>query len=147
HGNTETFPRLATPLCTIPVEDVQTVVETIVTIQRDYGDRQNRKHARMKYVVEERGIDWFRSELERRLGRRVVDAEPIRWRNAGDHLGWHRQTDGHWFLGLFVQNGRIKDEGSLRLRTGLRRVIAEFQPGIRLTPQQNILLTDVAEDR
>jgi sulfite reductase (ferredoxin) len=148
HGQAETYPRLATPLCTIAAVDVLPVVETIVMIQRDYGDRQNRKHARMKYVVEERGIDWFRAELEHRLGRSVRKPYPIRWRSAADHLGWHRQADGRWFLGLYVENGRIQDEDNLRMRTGLRRVIEEFQPGIRLTPQQNILLTDLkAEQR
>ncbi len=147
HGNVETFPRLATPLCTVRVEEVLPVVEAIVTIQRDYGDRQDRKHARMKYVIEEGGIAWFRAELERRLGRRVADPQHVRWRSAEDHLNWHRQADGRWFLGLFVENGRIKDEGDFRLRTGLRQVVAEFQPGIRLTPQQNILLTDLTGEQ
>ncbi len=145
HGKAETFPRLATPLCSAAPDEVIAVVEAIVTIQRDYGDRQNRKHARMKYLVEEQGIDWFRAELERRLGRQVSDPEPITWHAALDHLGWHPQADGRWFLGLFVEYGRIKDVGSLRLRSGLRRAIEQFRPGIRLTPQQNILLTDIAE--
>jgi sulfite reductase (ferredoxin) len=145
HGNSETYPRLATPLCTVPVADVLPVAETIVTIQRDYGDRQDRKHARMKYLVEERGIEWFREELERRLGRAVGDPQLIHWHSAEDHLGWHRQVDGRWFLGLFVETGRIKDEGEERLRTGLRHAIERFRPGIHLTPHQNILLTDLTE--
>jgi len=147
HGKAETYPRLATPLCTIAAAEVLSVVETIVMIQRDYGDRQNRKHARMKYVVEERGIAWFRAELERRLGHTVCEPLPVRWERAEDHLGWHRQANGRWFLGLYVENGRIKDEGNLCLRTGLRRAVEEFQPGIRLTPQQNILLTDLMEEQ
>jgi sulfite reductase (ferredoxin) len=143
HGKAETYPHLALPLCYTPVEEIVEVVETIVTIQRDYGDRQNRKHARMKYVVAERGIPWFKSELESRLGRTVQEPRPLQWNGVDDHLGWHEQGDGRWFLGLHVQNGRIKDEGATRLRTGLREVIAEFRPGIHLTPQQNILLTDI----
>src|SRR5216683_2870869 len=145
HGKTETFPRLATPLCYVTVDEALPVVETIVMIQRDYGDRQNRKHARMKYVVEERGIAWFRNEVEQRLGYNLQDPRPLTWHHAEDHLGWHTQEDGGWFLGLFVENGRIKDDAAVRMRTGLRRAIEEFRPNIRLTPQQNILLTDLAE--
>ena len=145
HGKTETFPRLGTPLCFATVDEVLPVVETIVTIQRDYGDRQNRKHARMKYVVEERGIAWFRAELERRLDHSVQDPHALSWHNVEDHLGWHRQGDGHWFLGLYVENGRIKDDMTGQMRTALRHAIQEFQPGIRLTGQQNILLTDLTE--
>ena len=145
HGKKETFPRLATPLCYATAAEVSSVVETIVTIQRDYGDRQNRKHARMKYVVEERGIAWFRAELEHRLGHSVRDPHTLTWHDAEDHLGWHAQGDGRWFLGLYVENGRIKDDETTHLRTGLRHAIEEFQPGIRLTPQQNILFTDIPE--
>jgi len=145
HGKTTTYPRLATPLCYVKVDEVLPVVETIVTIQRDYGDRQNRKHARMKYVVEERGIAWFRAELEQRLGHSVQDPRQLTWHDSEDHLGWHPQGDGRWFLGLFVENGRIKDDNVIRMRTGLRHVVEEFRPDIRLTPQQNILLTDLTE--
>ncbi|HEX6480978.1 MAG TPA: NADPH-dependent assimilatory sulfite reductase hemoprotein subunit [Ktedonobacteraceae bacterium] len=145
HGKAETHPRLAAQLCFATVDEVLEVVETIVTIQRDYGDRQNRKHARMKYVVEERGIPWFRDELESRLGRKVQDPRELTWHDVEDHLGWHEQGDGHWFLGLYVENGRVKDDETMQLRTALRRVIEEFHPGIRLTAQQNILLTDIAE--
>ena len=145
HGKTETYPHLAEPLCYVPVKEVLEVVETIVTIQRDYGDRQNRKHARMKYVVAERGIAWFRAELERRLGRSMQDPRPLVWHGVEDHLGWHDQGDGRWFLGLYIENGRVRDTANERLRTGLRAVVEEFRPGIHLTPQQNILLTDIPE--
>ncbi|MBE3557950.1 MAG: NADPH-dependent assimilatory sulfite reductase hemoprotein subunit [Ktedonobacteraceae bacterium] len=147
HGKKETFPRLATPLCTITPEQVLPVVETIVTVQRDYGDRQNRKHARMKYVVEERGIEWFRHEVEQRLGYRLSDPQPVVLHDVEDHLGWHRQEDGRWFLGLHVENGRVKDSENVRMRSGLRHAIATFRPGIRLTAQQNILLTDLTDEQ
>lgn len=147
HGKSETFPRLATPLCFVTPDEVLPVVETIVKVQRDYGDRQNRKHARMKYVVEERGIAWFRAEVESRLGYRLQDPYTLTWHGAEDHLGWHAQGDGRWFLGLYVENGRVQDDATLRLRTGLRHAIAEFRPGICLTPQQNILLTDLTEEQ
>jgi len=145
HGKTQTFPRLATPLCYATVDEALLVVETIVMIQRDYGDRQNRKHARMKYVVEERGIAWFREELERRLGHSVQDPRTISWHDVEDHLGWHTQDDGRWFLGVYVENGRIKDDDTMQLRSGLRHAIEEFRPNIRLTAQQNILFTDLTE--
>lgn len=147
HGKAETYPHLALPLCYTTADEVVEVVETIVTIQRDYGDRQNRRHARMKYVVAEQGIAWFRAELERRLGRSVQEPRALTWRDVEDHLGWHEQGDGRWFLGLYVENGRVKDTERQRLRTGLRAVITEFRPGIRLTAQQNILLTDIAADQ
>ncbi len=148
HGKAETFPRLATPLCFVSPDETLEVVETIVTVQRDYGDRQNRKHARMKYLVEERGIAWFRAQVERRLGRILCGPRAVQWHGVEDHLGWHRQADGRWFLGLHVENGRVKDTPELRMRSGLRRVVEEFAPNVRLTGQQNILLTDIpAEQR
>jgi len=143
HGKAETHPLLAAPFCDVTVEQVIPVVETIVTVQRDYGDRQNRKHARMKYVVEDRGIAWFRTEVEQRLGYTLQAASEIVLHDVEDHLGWHQQADGRWFLGLFVENGRIKDTDTNRLKSGLRRIMEQFQPGLRLTGQQNILLTDL----
>ncbi len=147
HGKPDTYPHLALPLCFIAVDEVIEVAETIVTIQRDYGDRQNRKHARMKYVVAERGIPWFRAELESRLGRSVQEPRSLEWDEVDDHLGWHDQGDGRWFVGLYIENGRIKDSEALRLRSGLHAIIAEFAPGVHLTPQQNMLLTDIDADR
>ncbi len=146
HGKVETYPRLASPLCFVAPDEVLEVVETIVTIQRDYGDRQNRKHARMKYLVQERGVSWFRAETERRLGRLLCGPRAIPWQGVDDHLGWHRQHDGRWFLGLYVENGRVKDDGEARYRSGLRAAVERFNTGVRLTGQQNILLTDVAEE-
>ncbi len=147
HGKTETFPRLAEPLCFATVDQVLPVVETIVTIQRDYGDRTNRKHARMKYLVQDQGIAWFRKELESRLEYAVGDPEKISWQGNDDHLGWHQQGEDRWFLGLYVENGRVKDTESVRFREGLRTAIERFQPGIRLTGQQNILLTDISGEQ
>jgi sulfite reductase (ferredoxin) len=147
HGKTETYPRLAEPLCFVTPEEVVEVVEAVVTIQRDYGDRKDRRHARMKYLVAERGIAWFKAELEQRLGRSLQEPRALTWQDVADHLGWHEQGDGHWFLGLYVENGRVKDDKDLRLRSGLRAIVEEFQPGIHLTAQQNILLTDIAEDQ
>lgn len=147
HGKSETFPRLADPLCDVSVEQTLAVVEAIVTVQRDYGDRQNRKHARMKYVVEERGIPWFRTEVEQRLGYTLQAPRPVHLHDVEDHLGWHQQADGRWYLGLYVANGRIKDTTNVQMKSGLRQAVELFRTGIRLTGQQNILLTDVEETR
>jgi sulfite reductase (ferredoxin) len=143
HGKTTTYPRVADPFCFAPPDQVVAIVETIIGIQRDFGDRQNRKHARMKYLVAERGVAWFWDEAERRLGFALGAPHPVRWRGVEDHLGWHKQADGRWFLGLLVANGRIHDTEQVRLRSGLRHAIERFKPGIRLTGQQNIMLTDI----
>ena len=147
HGKAETHPLLAKPLADISVEEVLPVVETIVTVQRDYGDRQNRKHARMKYVIEDRGIDWFRTQVEQRLGFTLSDPSPVVFHDVEDHLGWHEQADGRWFLGLHVENGRIKDTETIRMKTGLCDIVRQFRPGVRLTGQQNILLTDIPTEQ
>jgi len=146
HNKPNTYPRAATPLCFAAVGEILEVVETIVKIQRDYGDRVDRKHARMKYVVEERGIVWFRNEVESRLGRKLADPRPIVWDGVDDHLGWHEETPATSFLGIFIENGRIKDDGSVRLRSGLRAAIERFRPQIRMTGQQNILLTGIRNE-
>ncbi|GLV58990.1 sulfite reductase subunit beta [Dictyobacter sp. S3.2.2.5] len=145
HGKKETFPRLGNPLADVSVDQVLKVAETIITVQRDYGDRANRRHARMKYVVEERGIPWFRQQVEERLGYQLSDPSEVHFHDVDHHLGWHQQHDGNWFLGLHVENGRLRDTETLQLKSGLRTVIKEFRPNIRLTAQQNILLIDIPE--
>jgi sulfite reductase beta subunit-like hemoprotein len=117
-----------------------------VTIQRDYGDRKNRKHARMKYVVEERGAAWFREELERRLGRPVEAPHAVRFDRVDDHLGWHAGPRGSWYLGLYVENGRVADTPRSLLRSALRTALLRFKPEIRITGQQNILLAGIPSE-
>jgi sulfite reductase (NADPH) hemoprotein beta-component len=143
HGNAQTFPRLADVIGFIKPEQVLDTAKAAVTIHRDFGDRTNRKHARLKYVIQERGAAWFRAELEQRLGFKLETARPFAFTRQGDLYGWHQQFDGKWFLGLFVENGRIKDAGDYRLKTGLRQVAERFRPQLRLTPSQNILLINV----
>jgi sulfite reductase (NADPH) hemoprotein beta-component len=143
HGNAQTYPRLADVVGFIRPDRVIETAKGVVTIHRDFGDRTNRKHARLKYVIAERGVPWFREELERRLGFKFEEPQPYAFTQQGDLYGWHRQFDGHFFLGLFVENGRIKDAGPRRLKTALRRVVEQFKPDLRLTPSQNILLVNV----
>jgi sulfite reductase (NADPH) hemoprotein beta-component len=146
HGNTATFPRLADVLGFIMPENVIAAARAVVTIHRDFGDRADRKHARLKYVVAERGVDWTRAEIENRAGFKLAPARPYQFTTMGDHYGWHKQTDGRWFLTLFVQTGRVKDAEGHRLKTALRDVADKF-PGVefRLTTNQNIILVNVAE--
>ncbi len=143
HGNAQTFPRMADVVGFLPPEHLEAVTKAVITIHRDFGDRTNRKHARLKYVLEERGVDWFRLELEQRAGVKLAPARPFEFTRQGDLLGWHQQTNGNYFLGLFVENGRVRDAGDYRLKTGLRRVIKRFQPEVRLTASQNLLLVNV----
>jgi sulfite reductase (NADPH) hemoprotein beta-component len=146
HGNTQTYPRLADVIGFISPERVIETARGAVTIHRDFGDRTNRKHARLKYVIQERGAAWFREELERRLGFKLEAARPFAFTRQGDLYGWRRQNDGNYFLGLFVENGRIKDAGDYRLKSGLRRVVEQYRPDLRLTPSQNILLVNIKEE-
>ncbi len=144
HGNEETFPRVADVIGFLAPEAVVDVARAVLTIHRDFGDRSNRKHARLKYVLADRGPQWFRAELERRLGFALAEPKPFAFQRQGDAFGWHAQTDGRLFLGVFVETGRIKDHGPVRLKTALRAVVEQFQPEIRLTPSNNVLLANLA---
>jgi sulfite reductase (NADPH) hemoprotein beta-component len=148
HGNVLTFPRLADVIGFLRPEHLELFARAVITIHRDFGDRTNRKHARLKYVLQDRGVEWFRLELEQRTGIKLEPARPFHFTKQGDLLGWHPQTNGNFFLGLFVENGRIKDANGYQLKTGLRRVIERFQPEVRLTASQNLLLVNLRpEDR
>ena len=145
HGNDATFPRVADVIGFLPPDKVVDVARATLTIHRDFGSRTNRKHARLKYVIADRGPVWFREELQSRLGFVLQDAKPFRFDRQGDAFGWHQQADGRWFLGLFVETGRIKDKGDWRMMTGLRRVVEAHQPEIRLTPANNVILANIAD--
>ncbi len=136
----ETYPRLASRLVRINPQEAIEVIETIIKIQRDYGGRVDRHHARLKYLLDDEGLEWFKEELFRRLGRELPDAGPMPVYKTEDHLGWHEDRFGKAFVGIPVENGRIHDVGDARIKTGLREVISRFQPQVRLTPHQNIVL-------
>jgi sulfite reductase (NADPH) hemoprotein beta-component len=143
HGNKETYPRTADVLGFFAPEELVNVAKAVLTAYRDSGDRTNRKHARLKYVLEERGADWVRAEVEKRAGLKLAPARPMNFTKQGDLFGWHQQSDGNWFLGLYVETGRIKDTPQRQLKTALRRIVAKFRPEVRLTPSQNLLLAGV----
>jgi sulfite reductase (NADPH) hemoprotein beta-component len=143
HGNVQTFPRLADVIGFITRDQLVDAARAVVTMHRDFGDRTNRKHARLKYVLEAKGADWFRDEVEQRLGFKFQPARPFQFTKQGDLFGWHRQLDGNHFLGLYVEAGRIKDTDKVRLRSALRKIVEQFRAEIRLTPSQNLLLASV----
>jgi sulfite reductase (ferredoxin) len=147
HGKPETYPRLASPLAFVRPEDLCRVSEAVVAVHRDYGDRANRRHARLKYVIDEHGLAWFRERVESHLGAPLEPARDVSVTGIHDHLGWHEQGHGSWFHGVYVENGRIRDTSDVRLRTALREIVTRVRPeiGVRLTSQQNILLTGIAD--
>jgi len=139
-GVRATHPALAQPLGTVEAGRLAGVVEAVIAIHRDFGNRQNRKLARLKYVLEAWGIERFRAEVEARVGAPLDPPEPLEWESGDDHLGWHRQPDGRWFLGLRIVSGRLRGE----LREAVRRVVERHQPSVHLTTQQNLLFTGIA---
>jgi sulfite reductase (ferredoxin) len=141
HNNADTFPLLAKPMGYVPAEQVVDVVEKIVMVQRDFGDREDRKHARMKYLIHEWGMEKFRAKVEEYLGYSVEPLRPMPDLQADDHLGWQQQTDGNWFYGIYVENGRLRDNGDQRPRSAVRALVQRYQPGVYITPQQNVLLS------
>ncbi|MEY5032688.1 MAG: hypothetical protein RL354_1719, partial [Planctomycetota bacterium] len=145
HGNAETFPRLADVLGFITPDKVNIVGEAVLTTQRDHGDRTNRKHARLKYTIEDRGIDWFRAEVERRAGIKFEPARPYEFTTIQDPHGWHQCLDGTWFYGLHILSGRIRDLPGWNMKSALRE-IAEMHTGdFRLTPSQNLTISGVTD--
>ena len=140
----DTFPRLGDRLAFVPYDDVLPVVTAIVMVQRDFGNRADRRRARMKYLVHDWGLSRFKAKVEEYLGgRTLADPHPADVHGYDDHLGWHPQGDGKFYFGVNVENGRIKDDGSLRLKTGLRCLFERFRMPARLTPQQSLLLCDL----
>jgi sulfite reductase (ferredoxin) len=145
HNKPETYPAVARPLGFVAPEQVVELARAVVAVQRDFGDRQDRRHARLKYLLADRGLGWFREQVQGRLSFRLRAPRPLRWAPTDDHLGWHRQADGLWFYGLFVENGRIADRDGVRLRTALREIVQTLRPTIWFTAQQNVLIADVRE--
>src|SRR5947207_2439043 len=146
HGNAQTFPRLADVLGFCTPDKLVDVAKAVLTIHRDFGDRAERKHARLKYVIAERGVDWARAEVEKRAGIKLAAPRSYRFTSTGDLYGWHRQTDGRWFLTLFVEAGRVKDSENRRLKTALRTIAERFGDiEFRLSPNQNVILANIPE--
>lgn len=147
HGNVETYPRLADVLGFIPRDKVNTVGEAVLTTQRDYGDRTNRRHARLKYTIDDRGIEWFKGEVEQRSGLKFAPAKPFEFTTIEDPHGWHECADGTWFYGLHILSGRIKDLPGWPMKTALREIAAIHKGDFRCTPSQNVSISGVTTDQ
>lgn len=147
HNNPNTYPRKADVIGFLKRDQVEAVAKAVLTVHRDFGDRTDRKHARLKYVLEEKGVAWFRQELESRLGFALEDPRPYRFERQGDRFGWHQQADGRSFLGLFVETGRIKDTDEIRLKSALRKVVDTYDTQVRLTPSQNVILVNILPEQ
>ncbi len=144
-GDDTTYPRLGDVIGFISPKDIVEVSKNIVEIQRDFGDRKERKHARLKYTIDDRGVDWFVEELENRLGWKLEKAKPFHFDNNGDQYGWLKGINNKWFYTLFVENGRVKNQEGYTLKDALRE-LAQFHKGdFRLTGNQNLIVANVEE--
>jgi sulfite reductase (NADPH) hemoprotein beta-component len=143
HGNVQTFPRLADVIGFFTPDKLVDVAKAVLTIHRDFGNRTDRKRARLKYVVEERGVKFMQDEVNKRAGITLAPAKPCKFTTTADLLGWHKATDGKWFLGMFVETGRVKNAQKIALRD-----VAEKFPNIefRLSANQNVILANANHD-
>jgi sulfite reductase (NADPH) hemoprotein beta-component len=147
HGEPETYPRIADVIGFCLPQDVIAVAEAVVTIQRDWGDRTNRKHARLKYTLDDRSADAFRAEIAVRAGKPLEEARPYTFTSNGDRYGWTEGEDGKHHLTLFIENGRLRDfPDGRRLLTGMRRIAEVHDGEIRLTPNQNVIVANVTKN-
>jgi sulfite reductase (NADPH) hemoprotein beta-component len=143
HGDTATYPRLASVIGFCPPDRLIEVTRHVLGIQRDFGDRGNRKHARFKYTLDDRGLDWFRAELERRLDEPLAEARPFEFHDNADPLGWHQDDQGLWHLTLAVPSGRLRDTGDVAWLTALREIARLHTGDFRLTANQNLTISRV----
>jgi sulfite reductase (NADPH) hemoprotein beta-component len=143
HGKTATYPRLADVIGFCSPDQVVQVAEEIVKIQRDHGDRSDRRHARMKYTVEDKGPDWILEELNRRLGWNLEKAKEFEFDSTTDRYGWTQDADGKWAYGLFVEGGRLRSSGPNQGRLALRKIAEDISCQFRLTANQNVIIARV----
>ncbi len=143
HGVRETYPMLGQVIGFVEPEALTAISEAVVTTQRDFGDRTNRKHARLKYTIDDRGIDWFAEQVQQRSGATLAPARPIQFTHRGDILGWLQDDAGEWHFGVNVENGRIKDLPEQQLMTGLRQIAKVHKGEFRLTANQNVIISGI----
>ncbi|BAQ60210.1 ferredoxin--sulfite reductase [Geminocystis sp. NIES-3708] len=143
HRKNETFARSADKIGYVKKEDVFDLVKAVVATQRDYGDRTDRRHARMKYLINDWGVEKFTTKLEEFFGKKLESFKPLPEWQYEDYLGWHEQGDGKLFIGISVENGRVKNEGKLQLKEALKKVIEKYELPTRLTANHNIILYEI----
>ena len=141
HGKVATFPRLADVIGFCTPEQVVQVAEEVVKIQRDHGDRSDRRHARLKYTIEDRGVEWFKDELNNRLGWSLDPVRDFTFESTTDRYGWNVDQDGHWTYGLFVEGGRLREKAKQAVRKIAENIDCEF----RLTANQNLVIARISE--
>jgi sulfite reductase (ferredoxin) len=146
HNKEETFARIADEIGYVDKADVYDLMKAIVATQRDYGDRHNRRHARMKYLIHDWGVERFRQQVESYCGKPLKPFKALPKWNFYDYLGWHEQGDGNWFVGVPIENGRVLDKDGLRLKSALKEIIERFNLPMRVTPNQSILLYEIAPE-
>ncbi len=142
----KTFPALAKRMAFTTPDQACAVAEAIVKVQRDYGNRADRKVARMKYLIAEKGIEWFRAEVEKYYGSKLEDCTEDEVHGFDDHMGWFAQGDGKWFYGWNIENGRLYDDSDRRWKSAIREICAELKPNLVLTAHQSVLVTDLASE-
>ncbi|MDS3859881.1 sulfite reductase, ferredoxin dependent [Thermosynechococcaceae cyanobacterium BACA0444] len=143
HNKEETFARAADPIGYVDGADVYDLVKAIVATQRDYGDRQTRRHARLKYLIHDWGVAKFKAKVEEYFGKPLQPFRELPPFQYEDFLGWQEQGDGRYFYGLSIANGRIWDRQEFRLKTALQKIIAHYNLPMRVTPHQNVILCDI----
>ncbi|HSU42644.1 MAG TPA: NADPH-dependent assimilatory sulfite reductase hemoprotein subunit, partial [Casimicrobiaceae bacterium] len=143
HGEPATYPRLADVIGFCTPDQVLAVTGHVVGIQRDFGDRSDRKHARLKYTIDDRGLDWFNSELASRLAHPLDPPRAFRFDANGDRYGWTEGIDGKLHLTLFIENGRVHDTAECMLMTGLREIAKIHEGDFRLTANQNLIIANI----
>jgi sulfite reductase (NADPH) hemoprotein beta-component len=148
HGEPDTYPRTADVIGFCRPEHALAVAEAVVTVQRDWGDRANRKHARLKYTIEDRGLDTFRAEVERRANINLDAPRAFSFTSSGDRYGWLDGQDGQDHLTLFIGNGRVRDAGpGLQQLSALRQIANLHEGDFHLTANQNLIVTNVSPER
>lgn len=147
HGETSTYPQLGRTIGFVTPDQLVDVAEKIVTIQRDFGNRSERKNARFKYTIDKYGIEWFKEQLHERLGYALQPTKPAVFTKRGDEYGWVKGKDGNWHFTIFIENGRIQDTEDYQLMTGLREIAHVHTGEFRMTPNQNLMIANVTPQK
>ncbi|MEO0866853.1 MAG: sulfite reductase, ferredoxin dependent [Cyanobacteria bacterium J06642_11] len=143
HNKEETFARVADEIGYVDKADIYDLMKAIVATQRDYGDRVQRRNARMKYLINDWGVDKFRAKVEEYFGKQIQPYKPLPEWKFYDYLGWHEQGDGKLFLGVHIENGRIYDNGAFKIKSALKEIELRYRLPMRLTSNQSLLLTEI----
>jgi sulfite reductase (NADPH) hemoprotein beta-component len=147
HGDSATYPQLGKVIGFCPPERIVDLAEKTVMIQRDYGNRSIRKNARFKYTIDRHGIEWFKTELQNRMGYQLEEVRPYQFEDNGDRYGWLKGSNGKWNLTIYIQSGRIEDNENLPLMTGLREIAKVHTGDFRITPNQNLIIGNVTSQK